>query len=160
MEYIREWVLHGAAERQIGVRELDEAERTRLLDDVFAKYTRGYRYSWAMWESKFFAEHVGLRAEDGWRWCGDLVGSQEVVLFFNSSDDKAMFMVAGGDDLVNILGEMPRREFYLTNASTDYLLCFNHHDYLIACGATREWMVNYQLSAVDGDPSAPSGPLG
>lgn len=50
--------------------------------------------------------------------------------------------------------------FYLTNASTDYLLCFNHHDYLIACGAAREWVVNYQPPAVDGDPSAPSGPLG
>lgn len=33
MEYIREWVLQGAAELRIGVRELDEAERTRLLTE-------------------------------------------------------------------------------------------------------------------------------
>ncbi len=147
---IRGQVLRLGAELEIDVRELAEAQRRRLLDEVFTKYTQGHRYSWAMWDSKFFAEHISRQAEDGWKWCGDFVGNQEVILFFNSSDEEAAFVVGGGEALVRLLGEMHRVEFYLTNMSTDYLLCFNHHDYLIACGAAREWLATYQTPRKDG----------
>ena len=55
-----------------------------------------------------------------------------------------MFAIVGGDALVRLLGDLPPMEFYLTNAATEYLLCFNHHDYLIACGSAREWLATYQ----------------
>ena len=31
-------------------------------------------------------------------------------------------------------------EFYITNKKTTYLLAFNHHDYLIACGDSEKWL--------------------
>ncbi len=43
---------------------------------------------------------------------------------------------------------MPAEEFYLTNTLTDYLLCFNHHDYLIACGRAREWLTAYSARRI------------
>lgn len=33
-------------------------------------------------------------------------------------------------------------EFYVTNKNNEYLLCFNHHDVLIACGDATEWIKN------------------
>ncbi|WP_346768745.1 DUF6756 family protein [Paenibacillus sp. HB172176] len=36
-------------------------------------------------------------------------------------------------------------EFYITNKRCDYLLCFNHHDYLIACGEAINWIKDRKL---------------
>jgi hypothetical protein len=142
---IRGQVLQAAAELEIDVRELPEIERTELLDSVYAKYTPGHRYTWALWET--FAERVSKRSADGWKWCGDFVSDQDVTLFFNPVDEKSAFVMVGGRALVSVIGELYGEEFYLTNASTDYLLCFNHHDYLIACGTAREWLANYEAPA-------------
>lgn len=35
-------------------------------------------------------------------------------------------------------------EFYVTNKNNEYLLCFNHHDVLIACGDATEWIKKYE----------------
>lgn len=128
----------------INVRELEKVEEARVMDNVFALYTQGHRYSWAMWDSRFFAESVGRQSEDAWRWCGDFVGNSAVLLFFNLSDEESMFEVVGSGALIQLIGEMFHVEFYLTDESNSYLLCYNHHSFLIACGAAREWLTNYQ----------------
>lgn len=38
------------------------------------------------------------------------------------------------NDVVSLLSEFYGYEFYITNNSKDFVLCFNHHDYLIGCG--------------------------
>jgi hypothetical protein len=144
MRDIRSQVLQIGVDLRIDVHELSDIQRTHVLDDVFAKYTQGYRYAWAMWDSRYFAPHVSRQAEDGWEWCADFIGMNQAFLFFNSAHEEAMFAIAGGHAVVRLLGEMPAEEFYLTNTLTDYLLCVNHHDYLIACGRAREWLTAYQ----------------
>ena len=32
-------------------------------------------------------------------------------------------------------------EFYLTNRDTTYLVCFNHHDFLIGTGEATQWRI-------------------
>lgn len=141
---IREQLLQVAGEADIRVYEVEESRREQLLDDVFRKYNQGHNYAWALWDSPYFAKNVSRERGDAWEWCGDFVGNQDVVLFFNSLDEEAVFAIPSGGALVQILGEMYWSEFYLTDTATDYLLCFNHHDFLIACGRAREWLEHYQ----------------
>ena len=42
--------------------------------------------------------------------------------------------------MVAILGETSLFEFYVTDKNASYLLAFNHHDYLIACGEAKNWL--------------------
>ena len=44
------------------------------------------------------------------------------------------------DDLVAVLGETYGFEFYVTNKEKSYLLVFNHHDILMACGDAKNWL--------------------
>lgn len=51
-----------------------------------------------------------------------------------------------GNNVVKILSEMFNVEFYVTNKNNDYLLSFNHHDILSACGNAKEWLKQYNPS--------------
>ncbi len=94
--------------------------------------------SWPLWEALHGT--VGVQALDGWRWVSDFVGNNEVIMFFNEDEDQAMFRFADGAQVVPVLEECTPFEFYLTNDSTDYLICFNHHDVLIAAGTAVPWL--------------------
>ena len=61
-------------------------------------------------------------------------------MFFNESDEKKSFLFKNGDDLVAVLGETYGFEFYVTNKEKSYLLVFNHHDILMACGDAKNWL--------------------
>ena len=48
---------------------------------------------------------------------------------------KSVLVINNGKSLYRLLDEMIGFEFFITNFETDYLLCFNHHDCLVGCGA-------------------------
>ncbi len=52
-----------------------------------------------------------------------------------------MFELAHGRDAVAILEECTGFEFYLTNVEAKFLVCFNHHDFLIAAGDAAPWLI-------------------
>ena len=51
-----------------------------------------------------------------------------------------MFEVSSGDALDLLLGETTGFEFYVTDADASYLVCFNHHDFLVCLGDARGWL--------------------
>jgi hypothetical protein len=52
-----------------------------------------------------------------------------------------MFALARRRDAVAVLAESTGFEFYLTDIDATFLLCFNHHDFLIAAGDARPWLL-------------------
>ena len=54
-----------------------------------------------------------------------------------------MFKLSSGEDVINIIGELFNIEFYLSNRETKYLVCYNHHNILIASGDARQWLESY-----------------
>jgi hypothetical protein len=70
-------------------------------------------------------------------------------MFFNLPDEKAAFTFNKGDDVVSVLSETYGFEFYLTNRCAEYLICFNHHDVLIACGSAIELLSKYKTPEYD-----------
>jgi hypothetical protein len=106
----------------------DEADRIRR--DIISKYCteeRGF-----IWES--FHDYVSVRAPFGWEILDEFVGENPVLMLFLPWQESSMVEFSNGSQIPGVLQESYGIEFYITNRETDYLICYNHHDYLIACG--------------------------
>jgi hypothetical protein len=59
---------------------------------------------------------------------------------FRDSDAYEGYIASSPQSLERILAESPGFEFFLTNEDVDYVLCFNHHNYLIGVGQCKDWL--------------------
>lgn len=134
----REQLVEAAKQLQCALSELGIEERERLRVKVANKYAGGHTH-W-LW-NYHGGDAQSIRHPDAWQWVDDFVRNSEVILFFNSGDDLAMFRV-NGTDLVAILGEFTD-EFYVTNENGDFLIAYNHHEYLVACGTAKPWLEGF-----------------
>ena len=75
-----------------------------------------------------------IHDEEAWMLLGDLLGGQEVIVFFDTSRDSAGVLIPDGYTLETIIGECSGFVFYVTNRCTEFLLAFDDHDVLTACG--------------------------
>jgi hypothetical protein len=91
-----------------------------------------------LWES--FTEQFGVMDENAWKWIREIVRDEPILMFFNPEDEVHAFKFDNASDVEAILAETFGFEFYLTNKATEYVLCFNHHNVLIACGKAIEWL--------------------
>ena len=48
-----------------------------------------------------------------------------------------------GTDLVAVLEESHRSEFYVTNDNVSWLIAYNDHDYLIGVGEAADWIAQH-----------------
>ncbi|MEO6457793.1 MAG: hypothetical protein ABIO92_05915 [Chloroflexia bacterium] len=46
-----------------------------------------------------------------------------------------------GTQISRVLGECFNFEFYVTNPEVEYILCHNHHDFLVATGTATSWLL-------------------
>lgn len=81
-----------------------------------------------------------INSKDGWSYIKDFIKDSCCLMFFNSIDDKTVLGINNGMDLYKILYETYGFEFYITNAETQYLICYNHHDCLLGSGTAKEWV--------------------
>ncbi len=51
-----------------------------------------------------------------------------------------MAEVSSGDALRSLLANSYHFEFYVTDVDASYLICFNHHDFVIAWGTACPWL--------------------
>lgn len=137
MGYIAEDVERAAGEAGLPLRALGEAEAGRVRAALEDRYAGGVR-RWPLWEHARLP--VGVHDASAWRWLGEFVGAAPCLLLFNPRDDQAVFELRSGDDLELLLGETIGYEFYVTDQAASYLLCFNHHDVLIAGGVAEAWL--------------------
>jgi hypothetical protein len=127
---IGEEVKRAAAVLDIDITELSRDVSLEIIRIITEKYTKGH--SCFLWDD--LTDYVCVNNSDAWSWINEYIGNTETVMFFNESDEKKSFLFKNGDDLVAVLGETYGFEFYVTNKEKSYLLVFNHHDILMACG--------------------------
>ena len=132
MSYIKDEILKAANVLHLSVLELTQVESLFIIDQIVAKYAKGKRDNF-LWEN-FVEKNVISNDKDAWKLIKDIIGKEEVIMFFNPEDESTALQFCSGNDVVALLSETFGFEFYLTNKTTDYVLCFNHHDYLIASG--------------------------
>lgn len=134
--------IQSAANRlNIVIEDISIKEAEIIVNKVISKYTREHRDPF-LWDSIINA--ISVHDKDAWQWISKFVGSSEAIMFFNPCDEKKVISFKNGDDIVAILGDTYGYEFYITNRAVEYLLCFNHHDILIACGDAKEWLKEYK----------------
>lgn len=135
-----------AKSEKIEVIELSVEETKHLFHQLADKYTDG-KLMFPLWE--YFTQDLAVNNADAWQWIDEFIANSDAVLLFNPTDSSTSFKVVGGKNVVKLLAEMFSVEFYVTNIELDYLLCFNHHDVLIACGKSMEWLKKYKTPQHD-----------
>lgn len=133
---ISEEVKRAANVLDINITELSRDVSLEIIKIITEKYTVGN--SCFLWDN--LTDYVYVNNSVAWSWINEYIGNTEVIMFFNESDEKKSFLFKNGDDLVAILGETYGFEFYVTNKEKSYLLVFNHHDILMACGNAKNWL--------------------
>lgn len=143
---IRDQYLEGAKVAQTKLVVLTKEEGEHFRSQIAERFARG-QVSW-LWER--FIDDIAIQNDKSWLWVDDYIAGAETIIFFNKFDDPSVFVLPAGSHLVPILRETYLNEFYLTNSQADYVLCYNHHGYLIATGTTREWLSQRKEQLSDG----------
>ncbi len=114
---------------------LEEAEQIRLL--VESEYSGDGDLGWPLWEHM---HGVGIHDPAARLWIADFVGSRECFILFDPQDARTGFRVPVGNDLTPLLEPLNGVEFYVTDFDAEYLLCYNHHEVLVAAGSASSWL--------------------
>ena len=104
---------------------------------VYCKYANQNDSSF-LWEMLF--DISVCNSSNAWRLIGDFIGAKKCLMFFDEDEDESVIAINNGSDLYKILCETYGYEFYITEFTTNYLLCFNHHDCLLGCGVAKDWV--------------------
>ncbi|VIO66769.1 hypothetical protein [Bradyrhizobium ivorense] len=90
--------------------------------------------------SRFPWEHggEGKQRSDGWKLIPEFVGSNVCLMFFDGADEILKFQ--SGQDLLRVLKNCPPLEFYVCDEDASYLLCHNHHDFVVGWGRASQWV--------------------
>jgi hypothetical protein len=91
-----------------------------------------------LWER--LNDSAGHQNAEAWRWIASYLTGRPCILAFSPKDEVDAVELDDGSELVPVLEKCPGFAFYVTNASYSFLLCFNHHDFLIAAGEARDWL--------------------
>ncbi len=110
-----------------------------IRDRILSRYSSQIRRG-ALWEH--LADAVSVQDADAWKWIAEYDGNCPGVLFFNPEDEPAMFEFMHRRDVTAVLAECTGFEFYLTDNEATFLVCFNHHDFMIAAGDARAWLLS------------------
>ena len=115
------------------VRQLSEEEVSRVVSALIAKFcARPGRWLWERVDTS-----VALQDADAWTLIAAFA-SDRPILLVESARGWEGIEFASTVDVVRVLGDLPGFEFVLSNASTDYFLAFNHHDFLVADGSAKQ----------------------
>ncbi len=141
MEHAMTWnpddfVIDALGRSGVTARRLDAAEARALSVRVLETF--GLRLNGFFWDKEGPHDSVSVRNVDGEEMIPDFVGARPC--FFISMYAKQIWAFASGDDLRAALAQMYMSEFSVCDAEVSYLLCFNHHDYLIGWGDARTWV--------------------
>jgi hypothetical protein len=61
-----------------------------------------------------------------------------------SGSARSVWKFRNGSDLLRVLEDCPALEFYVSDEEASYLLCSNHHDFVIGWGAASQWVGRLQ----------------
>jgi|SRR5882724_6887809 len=91
-----------------------------------------------LWEH--LVDSVGHQDPNAWRWIAEFVRGQPCMLAMPPRLELAVFDFDDGAELVAVLELCSGFEFYVTDKALSFVLCSNHHEYLIGAGAAVDWL--------------------
>ena len=139
------WDIRGEilrASQQVGaaILELQSEAAEGIRTEVIKRFTDDYIPQSLIWNHLRDYSFVICNDPHSWLVVSNFIKNTKVLVLFNDVDDKTVFEFTDGADIVPTLQECFGFEYYLTNYELDYLICFNHHDVLIAAGTACSWL--------------------
>ncbi|MBL9162647.1 MAG: hypothetical protein JNL18_07955 [Planctomycetaceae bacterium] len=131
-----DWIDHAVKLLDLDIERMPDAAAKQIADTLIQKYADGDSRL-PLWEA--IADCASCRRDNGWREIGVFVGDLKCILL-TERDGVGGYCIPSGNQLVAILAECPGFEFYVTDEICSYVLCYNHHDYLIGAGAASKWV--------------------
>jgi hypothetical protein len=137
---IEEWVQSGVEMAGVSAIAISEPQVNDLLSAIERRFTGTEPTGLELWE-RFHCDVSQMRS-DGWRMiCG--YAWDRPILLFKDGDRFHGYQFNSGVDLLAVLTNSPGFEFYVTNDDPSFVLCHNHHDYVIGVGACQPWLLNW-----------------
>lgn len=133
--WIQDDIRDAAQRLGIELGELTEAEVTHIFTSLERDFAN--RGTAPLWER--LQESEAVHDARSWALLGSFI-KDPVLLLVEDAQGKCGFRFAQGAAISQVLEECPGFEFYVTDDSRAYLLCFNHHDVLIGAGDAASWV--------------------
>ena len=139
MSFIKDNIMDTTKRLNISLKKLSEQEKILLKNNIkkFLKKDTKF-FLWEMLKNYTCVQH-----KEAWSWIKDFIKNTTCIMFFNYQDEKEAYFLDNGNILQSLLSETYNFEFYITNETYEYLLCFNHHDVLFATGTAEAWLSSY-----------------
>lgn len=137
---IKNEILKTTKDLNINISEVSHKQTNVLINSIVDKYANSKKKD-SIWEG--FTEEFSIHNRDAWKWIDKILKDKQNIMFFNPNEESVAFEFCSRKDIVTILYNTYGFEFYLTNKTVDYVMCFNHHDYLVVCGKAIEWLKEY-----------------
>ncbi|RQH08285.1 hypothetical protein [Bradyrhizobium sp. RP6] len=116
---------------------LNEAERRSIVIRVLERLGIDVT-SHAPWDRAPSAQSEGRQRPDGWELIPKYVGATQCLMFLEGA--RSIWKFSCGADLLRVLEDCPPLEFYVCDEEASYLLCCNHHDFIVGWGAALPWV--------------------
>jgi hypothetical protein len=123
--------------RRARVRVLSRTAGDAVREGAASRYGRAGR-RFPLWDGE--SSDPSLRADEAWRELGGFLGDRGCLVFWDPDHERDVLQFDRATDLLAVLDDMYRTEFYVTDEAWSFLACFNHHDYLIVWGAAVPWL--------------------
>ncbi len=136
---ICEWIIEAAKRTKVAACRLEKQEVSCIIKEIRDRYTKMGEKSDYLWEE--FVDDISKYNPDGWQISCEYPIEQP-ILFFCDGKSYEGFRFETNYSIHPILSDTPCFEFFITNDAVDFVLCFNHHDYLIGVGNCKDWLSN------------------
>ncbi len=141
--YHSQEIINASEKLKLNIQELSSLESQSTMLGILNRFCNKGIYKYPIWEN--LIDSIAIDCKFSWSWFKEILIEQELILFFEPDDDKKMFYFDNGKQIVEVLLNCYRFNFYITNLEQTFLFAYNDHDYLIACGNAKEWLRSYIL---------------
>lgn len=131
MNYFKEDVLEASKLLKIDIDILSLEKGNEILQRLANNFFKN-KLKYPLWEN--LPEAFGFQTKNGWEYLKEFTKEKKIILFFNNYDEKTMFDINDGSQVSDLIAECSSFEFYITDDSGSFIICYNHHDYLIGIG--------------------------
>lgn len=138
MNTISHEIVNVAYEQKINVSVIDDMCCNNIVNALRSKYSTSNRHSAFLWDGLLDASFVC--DINGWTRIKYFINGDPCILIISDGGKERAFEIMNGTDLDLLLANAFSFEFYITDSSCSFLICFNHHNQLIGCGSAKKWV--------------------
>jgi len=146
-----EWIRDVLAVTRTRAHPLPNDKVHHILGLIADRYVDTAYEGQRLWET--FHGDLARSRSDGWSLICDYPEPIPILLFQDGDEFRA-YEFSSSESLKIVLAESPGFEFYVTNQMASFVLCHNHHDFIVGVGECNWW-----LSALETEKQLRETPL-